>query len=317
VVSDELILASYPLPLTPYPLSLKTMAAIRFFLLLVLLGGLTVLLVQNWTPVLPLVFLGGQTQALPLSIWILFSVAAGAITSIFIATCFQISSYFAQPRAKKPRRRAVKTASRSTAEEKNTYKAPDTTGTSSYSYTAAPPPRQTPTSVQDDSDDWETSTDDDWNFSEDTPAKSDRNTDRTEYTDRSVADTTRSSEPRDDWEYIPQKEPQPQPQVTVKNYTNYENDNETKKEPAREPKSSDRPDSVYSYSSDEPKNSGVGRTESIYDAEYRVLTPPYKQQNPSSPPPNNRPQNNDEDDWGFIDDEDWNVDGDDSPRPEK
>jgi uncharacterized integral membrane protein len=299
------------------------MAAIRFFLLLVLLGGLTVLLVQNWTPVLPLVFLGGQTQALPLSIWILFSVAAGAITAIFIATCFQISSYFAQPRAKKSRRRAAKTvSSRSTPEEKNTDKAPDTTKTSSYSYTAtSAAPRQTPTSVQDDSDDWETSTDDDWDFPEVNAPKSDRHPDRREYTDRSVADRTRSSDPRDDWEYSPPKEPQPQPQVTVKNYTSSQTDNETKKETNEEPKSSDRPDSVYSYSSGEPKNSGVGRTESIYDAEYRVLTPPYKQQNPSSPPPpNNRPQNsqtNDDDDWGFIDDEDWNVDGEDSPPPEK
>lgn len=292
------------------------MAAIRFFLLLVLLGGLTVLLVQNWTPVLPLVFLGGQTQALPLSIWILFSVAAGAITSIFVASCFQISSYFAQPRAKKPRRRAAKTAStRSTPEEKNTSQASDTTKTSSYSYTAASaPPPQTPTSVQDDSDDWKTSTDDDWDFAEDTAAKSDRDPERREYTDRSVADRTRSSDPGDDWEYIPQ---QAQPQVTVKNSTSYESDRETEKEINREPKSSDRPDSVYSYSSREPKNSGVGRTESIYDAEYRVLTPPYKQQNPSPPPPpNHRPQNNDDDDWGFMDDEDWDA-GDDSPRPEK
>jgi uncharacterized integral membrane protein len=293
------------------------MAAIRFFLLLVLLGGLTVLLVQNWTPVLPLVFLGGQTQALPLSIWILFGVAAGAITSIFIASCFQISSYFAQPRAKKPRRRAAKTAAtRSTPEEKNTSQASDTTRTSSYSYTAAnATPRQTPTSVQDDSNDWETSADDDWDFAEDTAAKSDRDPERREYTDRSVADRTRSSDPGDDWEYIPQQEPQPQ--VTIKNSTSYESDNETEKEIDQEPKSSDRPDSVYSYSSREPKNSGVGRTESIYDAEYRVLTPPYKQQNPSPPPPpNNRPQNNDDDDWGFMDDEDWDA-GDDSPRPAK
>ena len=117
----------------------------------------------------------------------------------------------------------------------------------------------------------------------------------------------------DDWEYTPQ-EPQPQPQVTVKDYTKSEPENEIREEP----KSGDRSASVYSYSAREPKKSVIGRTESVYDAEYRVLTPPYKQQNPSPPSPSNRPQsNNDDDDWRFMDDEDWKVGDDDSPRPEK
>jgi len=289
------------------------MAAIRFFLLLVLLGGLTVLLVQNWTPVLSLVFLGGQTQALPLSIWILFSVAAGAITSIFIAICFQISSYFAQPRPKKQRRRAAKNSTRLATEEKNTNTTPDPPKTS-YSYTAASSSRQTQTSVQ-EADGWDTATNDDWDFSEDTePTRQD--TDRKEYTDRVAADRRRSSTPQDDWEYVPQ-DTQQQPQDRQRSYTSDETDRPTNNEP-NELKSSDRSASVYSYSAREPRNSGVGRTESVYDAEYRVLTPPYRQQNPSPPPPSNRPQNNDDDDWGFIDDEDWKVEGEnDSPRPEK
>jgi uncharacterized integral membrane protein len=290
------------------------MAAIRFFLLLVLLGSLTVLLVQNWTPVLPLVFLGGQTQALPLSIWILFSVAAGAITAIFIAGCFQISNYFAQPRAKKQRRPAAKTSARSATEEKSTYKSPETSRTSSYSYTA-PPPRQTQTSVTDDSDGWETPANDDWDFAEDTNVTS-QDTDRREYSDRAVADRTRYDDRRDDWEYIPQ-DTEPQPQVTVKDNTEKDDAKYQPNYDDSEPPSRDRSASVYSFSAREPKNSGVGRTESVYDAEYRVLTPPYKHQNQPPPPPSSRPQNND-DDWGFIDDEDWNVDNlDESPRPEK
>ena len=291
------------------------MAAIRFFLLLVLLGGLTVLLVQNWTPVLSLVFLGGQTQALPLSIWILFSVAAGAITSIFIASCFQIASYFAQPRPKKQRRRAAKTSTRFATEEKNTNKTPDPPKTSNYSYTAASSSRQTQTSVQEDADGWDAAANDDWDFTEDTQSTS-QDTDRKEYTDRVAADRKRSSTGRDEWEYVPQDTEQ-QPQDRQKNYTSDETNRPDNNEP-NEPRSSDRSDSVYSYSAREPKNSGVGRTESVYDAEYRVLTPPYKQQNPSPPPPSSRPQNNDDNDWGFVDDEDWKVeDGDDSLRPEK
>ena len=46
------------------------MAVIRLILLVAVLGGLTLLLVQNWSPALPLVFLGIRTQALPLAIWI-------------------------------------------------------------------------------------------------------------------------------------------------------------------------------------------------------------------------------------------------------
>lgn len=292
------------------------MVVIRFFLLLVLLGGLTVLLVQNWIPVLSLVFLGGQTQALPLSIWILFSVAAGAITSIFIASCFQITSYFAQPRAKKQRRRAAKTSTRFAVEEKNTNKTPDPSKTNTYSYTAASsPPRQTQTSVQEDVDGWDVAANDDWDFTEDAQPTS-QDTGRTEYSDRVAADRRSSSTVRDDGEYVPQQTQQ-QPQDRQRNYTSDETDRTVNSEP-NEPKSSARSDSVYSYSAREPKNSGVGRTESVYDAEYRVLTPPYKQQNPSPPPPSSRPQSNDDDDWGFINDEDWKVeDENDSSRPEK
>lgn len=56
-------------------------------------------------------------------------------------------------------------------------------------------------------------------------------------------------------------------------------------------------DSVYSYSSQSPKNTGVGKTESIYDADYRVIIPPYQ-------PPSTNPRDNDtDDDWDFLTDE--------------
>lgn len=77
------------------------MPLIRLILLLVVLGSLTLLLVQNWSPVLPLVFLGMSTQALPLAVWILLSVAAGAFTSLLITGFFKMSNYF----ARSPRKR--------------------------------------------------------------------------------------------------------------------------------------------------------------------------------------------------------------------
>ncbi|WP_347566421.1 LapA family protein [Scytonema sp. UIC 10036] len=64
---------------------------------------------------------------------------------------------------------------------------------------------------------------------------------------------------------------------------------------ASEPKDKPKTDSSYSYSYREPKNSGVGKTESVYDADYRVIIPPYQ-------PP--KPEPAEEDEWGFLDDDD-------------
>lgn len=242
------------------------MAVIRLFLLLVVLGCLTLLLIQNWSPVLPLVFLSARTQPLPLAIWILFSVAAGAITSLFISTCFKLSNYFASssPSQRRP------TAPRSKTTRASAPKSSNTNYTTNYT-TSTSQPKTNSTSNQ-DLNDWESNSSDDWDFE---PA--------TEDTD---------------------KTPKSPPQDTVRDEKNSEN-----KEPKTSPGSSS-----YSYSYREPSNSGVGRTESIYDADYRVLTPPYRQTNTSENKNHNTDDWKDED-WGFEDDEDWGFDDDkDSPR---
>lgn len=236
------------------------MSVIRLILLLAVLGCLTLLLVQNWSPVLPLVFLGLQSQPLPLSMWILFSVVAGAFTSLFITGCFQLSNYFAQSKPKKRRRAAETSPPRSTQSSKANYTAADTSQPKTASTTS------------DNFNEWESdASDDDWDF--------DAKTDKT---------------------------PKYDTQDPVKDRTNYEVNNE--------PKSSSRSGSVYSYSYREPSNSGVGKTESVYDADYRVLTPPYQQSNTS----NTSNTSQDDDDWGFEDDEDWEDEGrTDAPRPKK
>ncbi|MFB2895300.1 lipopolysaccharide assembly LapA domain-containing protein [Aerosakkonemataceae cyanobacterium BLCC-F50] len=86
-------------------------------------------------------------------------------------------------------------------------------------------------------------------------------------------------------------------------------------EAKQEPTSSYRSGSVYSYGYRNPSDSAVGKTESVYDAEYRVITPPYrsieteeeKEDNTPEPSPSNQ-QNNNDDDWGFVDDDDWDFD---------
>lgn len=191
------------------------MPVIRLFLLLVVLGGLTLLLGQNWSPVLPLVFLGAKTQALPLAIWILLSVAAGAITSLFISGLSKLGNYFTRsPSSRRkdpppPRSRAQRSQTRYTAASRPTTK---------------PDPDSTPSNPANDWVSDSSTNDDDWGFEEDT-------------------DKTQSNSPND---------------VSSAPKSNYQA-------------------GTYSYSHQDPSNSGVGKTESVYDADYRVIKPPYSQ----------------------------------------
>jgi hypothetical protein len=210
------------------------MAVFRLILLVTVLGGLALLLVQNWSPVLPLVFLGTQTQSLPLAMWVFFSTAAGAATSLFISILFRLSSYFAASQRQTPPSQPSKTPP---VGDRTPPRQPQ------YSYT--------PT---DKTDDWETS---------------------------SVSS---------DWDFEETKQASPSPQNTQPQ------DSKTY-ERQQQPKSSYQSGSVYSYSYREPQNSGVGKTESIYDADYRVIIPPYQ-------PPSENQKRDDEEDWGFLDDDD-------------
>lgn len=208
----------------------------QVILLLAILGGLSLLLVQNWSPVLPLVFLGLTTPALPLAVWILISLAAGAGTTIAIAVLNNLANYFARPLPKN--KRQVKPPFRPQP----------------FSNTSTKQPTQAASSP-DSSDDWfeYPINDEDWHLEDNT---------------KDSKDDKRDSYPQDSRSY----------------------------EVTGEPKSSKRQGSVYSYSYREPESSGVGKSESVYDADYRVLTPPYKSPNPVQ---------NDDDDWGFdeFDDE--------------
>lgn len=208
------------------------MPVVRLLLLLVVLGALTLLLLQNWSPVLPLVFLGGRTQALPLALWILVSVVAGALSALLISGLFKMSNYFAQSQVK---RRMGENPARSRPQQR----------TVKQQYTAAktvqPPP--TATATNDALDDWSTgnTSNDDWSF--DAPPENLR---------------TDSSKDSKIYEVSP-----PPPNTGPEG---------------------------YSFKRD----SGVG-SESIYDADYRVITPPYGA--------SSNPTQGNDDDWGFEDDD--------------
>jgi hypothetical protein len=79
----------------------------------------------------------------------------------------------------------------------------------------------------------------------------------------------------------------------------------------QEPKTQSWSGSVYSFGYREPKNTGVGQTESIYDANFRVITPPYSPPSTSfnleKQKSNNNSNNDEDEDWG-LDDEDADSD---------
>jgi uncharacterized integral membrane protein len=196
------------------------MAVIRLIILVTAPLGLIILLVQNLSPSLPLVFLGMRTQSLPLALWILFSIIAGMITSVIIISLMKFTTYLNLQEQPIP---VSKSIPRSSRVKPNT-----------------PPPTSPPPVSQfdDEFDDWETNrNEDNWND-------------------------------EDNLESVPEASPP-----------------------------GTRPSSVYSYSSQSPKNTAVGKTETIYDADYRVIIPPYEA------PSQNKAT--DDDDWDFFEDDEF------------
>ncbi len=237
------------------------MAVIRLILLVVVLGIVTLLLVQNWSPVLSLVFLGVRTLPLPLAMWILFSTAAGAVTSLLITTLLKVSNYFGGQQRQRPYKSAG-TSPRTKATSREEPQQP--------SYRPSTAASNTESTTSNEFDDWETndSRNDDWDFDEPQPE-------------------------------APTPSPQTPPYRDSQTY-----------ERQQEPQSRTQSGSVYSYNYRDPKNTAVGKTESVYDADYRVIIPPYE---PSTTNQVDEQANEDDDDWKFFEDDDVEND-DQQPR---
>ena len=207
------------------------MAVIRLIILVTAIMGLIIILVQNLSPSLPLMFLGMRSQALPLALWILLSITAGIFTSLIITRLLKFATDL-NLLAQQPIPKSIPTPPRV---RQNT-----------------PPPKSPspPVSqVDDEFDDWDTN----------------------------------------------------------RNQDNWDDDSQSEEEISPNQQSSNsRTSSVYSYSSQSPKNTAVGKTESVYDADYRVIIPPYQEsdKNPAT----------DDDDWDFFEDDDFEGDDENKPR---
>ncbi|MFQ3627552.1 MAG: hypothetical protein SNJ57_13875 [Cyanobacteriota bacterium] len=79
----------------------------RPILLFLFIALLAIVVLQNLSPVVALTFLGMQTVALPLAVWLLGAVLAGAITTVLVATLIRFLAKGRSPRrkARRPSRR--------------------------------------------------------------------------------------------------------------------------------------------------------------------------------------------------------------------
>ena len=240
------------------------MTVIRLIILVTVLGGLMLLLAQNWSPAIPLVFLGVRTQPLSLAVWMLLSTAAGVLTSLLISSLVQLSS-----RGVKQQRQSSYQPPDSPRFNKRTpkEKAPKEKEFQERIY--SPPASPQPSNYED-------TYDDDWDL------------------DRNANDDWDSEERQyfEEKEYV-SRSPR-------SNYTKIQDDRDYEDFPF----AVDDYDSADSYSDDKSdlKDSTVEKTESVYDADYRVIVPPVNQS--TTPATSDNSDNKkDDDDWDFLEDD--------------
>ena len=105
------------------------MVTARLAIVLLVLGTVLLLIVQNTAPALPLVFLGARTLALPVGIWLGLAIALGALTTLGLTAGLT----FSRPGRKSGRSPAYKYKAQPFYEPTN----PDVTGASAPSADAA------------------------------------------------------------------------------------------------------------------------------------------------------------------------------------
>jgi uncharacterized integral membrane protein len=256
---------------------------VRLVLLLLVIVGLAALTLQNLTPV-AIVVLGAKTQALPLSVWVLSAIGVGGLTTLVLSG-FSFLSKNAAVRRVAQRSEPARPWSAASRSSEPTSRTGFSASRRSDDWEAAPSdtwddweppqPRQRPgakqaqTEIRDQADDWQ-----DWQGYEDAPRRRDSTPRQTDFEVRRPPASTQQSGSVYSYSY---REPQDAPRSST-------------------PERSDRSDR------ERPMNPG-NKTNEVYDAEYRVLIPPYSAapapSTPSTPPPSSAPASSD-DDWGDL-----------------
>ncbi len=230
----------------------------RLILLLAIAGALVIFTWSNLQPI-ALTFLGMQTPAFPLALWVLGAIAAGILTNVAINILVGLSNYATG--------RALRSRFRQSPRSRFEQLRRDRFGTSTPNSETARSYQSTPSGSDDATwKNWE-------GYEEPVTARQSVVTEKQPATD--PLDDDWDLETSDDWE-APQTTPVDRHSAdpTPNKRTSYE--------APQEPKSVSRSGSVYSYGYRDPGETGAGRKEKVVDAEYRVIIPPY---NPLPPPP--------------------------------
>ncbi len=279
----------------------------KLILLLLIGGSLALFAVSNLTPI-SLVILGVRTLALPLAVWVLGALLAGAVTTVLLSGFSSISKGAAVRRANQVPRDA-----RSPWTTARSDKSSAPPGTAGFSAATDRTPDRTPDRTTDRATDRATDRtsrsadrqeawpDDDWDrdreawdsWNEPGPARTTRS---------DVARTeSRTSDKRADWQEYEDR---------VRSSNRRDPDASTNRTPINRAPDNRTPENRTPNNRVPDNRAGAGNPRSqpeprkgdVYDAEYRVLIPPYSQPaNPVPPPPAPTPAPSDEEDWGLDD----------------
>lgn len=256
----------------------------RLILLLLIIGGLAAFILQNLSPI-ALTLLGIQSPVLPLGFWILTAIALGALTTLIVAALVSLS-----------RPAVARRAGRSSQ---------FTAGSSRPAWSAWPqrgptPNRTSPQTGSAAGDDWEGRKREEWEDWEDDEEPVSSSGSQTQIRDREDAAWADwgdydSASDRGRREEQPSDRP-----VETGPSTPPRTDFETRQEPVTRQQSG----SVYSYTYRPPEASGTGKAEQVYDADYRVITPPFRSEPDDNPVGASEPAaTEDDEDWGLGEDE--------------
>ncbi|BAI91430.1 hypothetical protein NIES39_J03830 [Arthrospira platensis NIES-39] len=288
--------------------------------ILIIVGGLVLLTIQNLSPAISLVFLGMQLPTLPLSVWLLIFLFIGILTSLMIASLFQLS-YTPSPSRPKASKKPIQPSPQSNPPDAQIPPSPqadDSEWDNLQSELELEPENQPPIptsknkspKTHKNSDDWETEVrkvSDSWdendsdrqNEPETPPVRqtTPKPSESESWNKRNI-NPLNSPNTDEDWDNLPPHNapttPTPPPPENTPTTTPTPPETTGKTfEVQQQPQKESWSGSVYSFNYKDGQNSGAGRTESVYDADYRLINPP-------SPPTKIQ---SDEEDWGF-DDED-------------
>lgn len=307
---------------------------IKVALLLLIVVAFVALVLSNFSPI-ALNILGITTQALPLGLWVVIAIGLGGLTTLLVTGLLRFGR--SSSGATRPRRTATRSTDRTTA---SGFRAPWAGGnrqasgsTEASTYTSS---RYTSSTTR-TGDDWETSQQsrDDWNDWGETPDLTDRQTVASSNTQ--VRDTEDEAWANwDGYEDLDRGNRQPTDEfdefedefVDRRRADNEAIPRRTDFEAKQEPEAQRQSGSVYSYSyrradgstsplppppPPPPRPTPSPKPGEVYDAEYRLITPPYRPdpEEIQPPPPSATNPSRDDDDWGLDDDDEF----DDRPNP--